>query len=69
MIVILTCLQRVNALRATVQVTLEDSREEEEDNKEDVDDRPNNKPRTCKSRSNDSNNKGTALSSGLNAKQ
>ena len=53
---------------------LEDSRardkEGEEDNdKEDVDDRPSNKLCARKPYDNDSNNKGATLSSRLNAKQ
>ncbi len=70
MIVILICLQRINALCTTVWVTLEDSKhkDKKEDNKEDVDDYPSNKPRDCKPRDNNSDNEGTTLSSKLNAK-
>ncbi len=70
MIMILICLQRINALRATVQVTLEDSKhkDKKEDNKEDIDNRPSNKPCNYKPCDNNSNNKGTTLSSRLNAK-
>ncbi len=71
MIVILICLQRINALCTVIQVTLEDSeyKDKEEDNKEDVDDRPSDKPRDHKPRDDDSDNEGTVLSSRLNAKQ
>ena len=70
MIVILICLQRINALYTTIQVTLKDSehKDEEEDNKEDIDDRPSNKLCDYKPCNNDSNNKSTVLSSRLNAK-
>ena len=71
MIVILICLQRINALRAAVRVALEDGEheDEEEDDEEDVDDRPSDKPRDRKPRDDDSDDEGAALGSGLNAKQ
>ncbi len=67
---ILICLQRINTLCTTVQVTLENSKykDKEEDDKEDIDNRPSNKLYNCKPCNNNSNNKGTILSSRLNAK-
>ncbi len=67
---ILICLQRINALCTTIQVTLEDSKykDKKEDNKEDIDNRLNNKSYTYKPYNNNSNNKGIILSNKLNAK-
>ena len=68
---ILICLQRINTLRATVRVTLEDSsdEEEDEDDKDNVDNRPSHKPRARKPRDDDSDDEGAALGGGLSAKQ
>ena len=70
MIVILICLQRINALCTTVWVTLEDSKhkDKKEDDKENIDDRPSNKSCNYKPCDNNSNNESTTLSSRLNVK-
>ncbi len=67
---ILICLQRISTLCTTIQVTLEDSKykDKKEDNKEDIDDYPSNKSYNYKPCNNNSNNKGTILSSRLNTK-
>ena len=67
---ILICLQRINTLYTTIQVILEDSKykDKEEDNKEDIDNYLSNKLYNYKPRDNNSNNKGTMLSSRLNTK-
>ena len=70
MIIILIYLQRINTLCTTIQITLEDSKykDKEEDNKENIDNYLSNKSCNYKPYNNNSNNKGTMLSSKLNAK-
>ena len=72
LIIILIYLQRINTLQATIQVMLKDSKDkdnkEEEDNNN-IDNCPSYKLQAYKPYNNNSNNKGTILSSRLLAKQ